>query len=104
MTEAAEVTTDTKALLRYEASKKSAGVAYLLWFFLGTLGAHRFYTGRTGSGVMQLVLCILGWLTLLIGVGIFLLGALGVWLLVDLFLVGGWVRAHNQKILTQLGV
>ena len=33
-------------------------VAALLAFFLGTLGIHRFYLGRTGSGVLMLVLSI----------------------------------------------
>lgn len=31
-------------------------VALLLCLFLGGLGAHRFYTGHTGSAVLQLVL------------------------------------------------
>ncbi|KQN26006.1 hypothetical protein ASE86_07495 [Sphingomonas sp. Leaf33] len=31
-------------------------VAALLAFFLGTLGIHRFYLGRTGSGVVMLIL------------------------------------------------
>ena len=31
-------------------------VAALLAFFLGPLGVHRFYTGRTGSGIAMLVL------------------------------------------------
>ena len=33
-------------------------VAALLAFFLGTLGVHRFYLGRTGSGILMLVLSI----------------------------------------------
>jgi len=33
-------------------------VAALLAFFLGTLGLHRFYLGRNGSGIMMLVLTI----------------------------------------------
>ncbi len=33
-------------------------VAALLAFFLGTLGVHRFYLGRTGSGIVMLVLSI----------------------------------------------
>lgn len=33
-------------------------VAALLAFFLGTLGIHRFYLGRTGSGIVMLVLSI----------------------------------------------
>lgn len=32
--------------------------AALLAFFLGPLGVHRFYLGRTGSGVLMLVLSI----------------------------------------------
>ncbi len=37
---------------------RSRIVAALLAFFLGTLGIHRFYTGRTGSGLVMLVLSI----------------------------------------------
>ena len=33
-------------------------VAAILAFFLGTLGIHRFYLGRTGSGIVMLVLSI----------------------------------------------
>lgn len=33
-------------------------VAAILAFLLGTLGIHRFYTGRTGSGIVMLVLSI----------------------------------------------
>lgn len=32
-------------------------VAALLAFFLGPIGVHRFYLGRTGSGIAMLVLC-----------------------------------------------
>ena len=31
------------------------GVAFLLCFFLGFLGAHKFYEGRTGLGVIYLL-------------------------------------------------
>jgi TM2 domain-containing membrane protein YozV len=33
---------------------KSKTTAYLLWFFLGWLSAHRFYLGKTGSGILYL--------------------------------------------------
>jgi hypothetical protein len=33
-------------------------VAAVLAFFLGTLGIHRFYLGRTGSGIVMLVMTI----------------------------------------------
>lgn len=54
-------------LVVYEASRKSVLVAYLLWFFLGLFGAHRFYTraGKTGWGL--LALHVGGWL--LVGLG-----------------------------------
>ncbi len=34
---------DGTLLVKYEARKKSVTVAYLLWFFLGSIGAHRLY-------------------------------------------------------------
>lgn len=37
-------------------SDRNKYVAALLAFFLGPLGIHRFYTGRTGSGIAMLVL------------------------------------------------
>jgi hypothetical protein len=33
---------DTRALMLFEANKKSALVAYILWFFLGLFGGHNF--------------------------------------------------------------
>jgi TM2 domain-containing membrane protein YozV len=39
-------------------SDRNKLVAALLAFFIGTLGVHRFYLGRTGSGIVMLVLSI----------------------------------------------
>ena len=39
-------------------SDRNKMVAALLAFFLGLLGIHRFYLGRTGSGIVMLVLTI----------------------------------------------
>ena len=36
-------------------SDKSNTVALLLCFFIGVLGVHRFYVGKIGTGVLQLV-------------------------------------------------
>ena len=54
-----------------EHKKLSTVVAYLLWFFLGTFGAHRFYVRKIGTAVTILVLDLLGWLTIWIfGLGL----------------------------------
>ncbi len=64
----------TAQAMLYDANKKSLGVTYLLWFFLSTLGDHRFYMGKTGSAIAILVLTILGALLSVMGVGLIMLG------------------------------
>jgi TM2 domain-containing membrane protein YozV len=84
---------DTRVLLLYEANKKTALVAYLLWFFLGLFGAHNFYLERTGVAVAQLILSLT-----LLGMVITI-----IWVIVDAFLIPGWVRRQNNLLATQLG-
>lgn len=46
-------------------SRRSLLIAYLLWFFLGYLGIHRFYLGRPFTGVLWLLsggLLGIGWI------------------------------------------
>jgi TM2 domain-containing membrane protein YozV len=45
-----------------EAEAKKPFTAYVLWFFLGWLGAHRFYAGRrkSGFGMLALTLSMVG--------------------------------------------
>jgi TM2 domain-containing membrane protein YozV len=84
---------DARVLMLYEANKKTALVAYLLWFFLGLFGGHNFYLGRTGVAVTQLILSLI-----FIGMVITIF-----WVLVDAFLIPGWVRRQNNLLATQLG-
>lgn len=83
---------------RISNEAKSPLLAYLLLIFVGGLGIHRFYLGRTGSGVAMLLLLILGAVTLPIGVGLILLPALGIWMLADLFLIPGMVNQQRDLL------
>ncbi|MGC1302908.1 MAG: NINE protein [Caulobacteraceae bacterium] len=93
---------DARALMAFQAKKKSMLVSYLLWFFLGGVGAHRYYHGRVGSGVAMLGLSILGWATVVIGVGFAFLFAVGIWALVDACLIPGWVSRYNAALMAKL--
>ena len=87
----------SRAHMMYHANAKSVGASYLMWFFLGGLGVHRFYLGRTGSGVAQLLLGLLGWLPLFLGWVV-----LGLWLVVDAFLIPSIAREENQRLALRL--
>lgn len=76
------MTNKNLAAAQYDNQKKSAGVAYALWFFLGAVGGHRFYTRDTGIALGML----------------FTLGGLGVWALIDVFLIGKRVRKYNEDV------
>lgn len=92
----------TRSVLTYDANKKSVGVAYLLLFFLGYLGAHRFYLGKTGTAVAILILTGLGFLLSAIFIGVFVLLIPAIWLLVDLFLIPGMVRQYNNNLIQMM--
>lgn len=88
--------------LLYDASKKSVVVAYLLLIFLGAFGAHRFYLGHIGTGLAQLALNVIGWLLVIVVIGFIPLSVLGLWLIVDLFLVPGMVQQQNVRLADSL--
>jgi TM2 domain-containing membrane protein YozV len=93
---------DTQAMMLFDSSKKSTGVAYLLWFFTGGVGGHRFYMGRIKSAIGMIALTVFGWATLAAGIGIALLAALGIWLIIDAFAMPGWIAEHNSKLMARL--
>ena len=98
------VSGDARAMMLFEANRKSMAASYILWIFLGVFGAHRFYNGRTGTAVAQLLMGIFGtMLVSVLGLGLLLLIPLGLWLLLDAFLIPGWVNEHNNALARQLG-
>jgi len=52
-------------------SPKGRLVAVLLCFFFGIIGVHRFYVGKIGTGIIQILT----------------LGGLGIWVLIDFIMI-----------------
>ncbi len=67
-------------------SPRSRTIAAVLAFFLGTLGIHRFYVGKTGTGILMIVT----------------LGAFGIWTLIDfiMILIGSFKDKEERVLLT----
>jgi TM2 domain-containing membrane protein YozV len=84
-------------MMRYDAGKKSVGTAYLLWFFLGGLGVHRFYLGRWVSGLVILVCTTLAFVTF--GLTAIISVAYAIW---DLFTIPAKVQRHNEQLIASL--
>jgi TM2 domain-containing membrane protein YozV len=93
---------DAARMMQYDAAKKSPVVAYLLWFFLGGLGVHRFYLGRITSGIIMAIVFGLSWVTTIIGIGFLGLGIIGIWWVIDAVLIPAMVTSSNQALATRL--
>jgi len=62
-------------------------VALLLCFFIGVIGAHRFYVGKIGTGLLM----------------VFTLGGLGIWTFIDLILIiVGKFKNKDGEILSRI--
>lgn len=68
-----------------DASPRSRLAALLLCWFLGIFGAHRFYVGKVGTGILM----------------IFTLGGLWVWWFVDLIMiiVGSFRDKEGRRVI-----
>jgi len=71
-----------------DTSSKGFVPTLLLCFFFGVLGVHRFYVGKVGTGILQLLT----------------LGGLGIWALIDFIMIvvgsftdkqGNFIKAGN---------
>jgi TM2 domain-containing membrane protein YozV len=93
---------DAQAMMRYDANKKSVGVAYALWFFFGSLGAHRFYLKQTGTAVAMLIITLISIPFTFVGIGFIGLGVVWIWVIVDAFLIPGIARAYNNQLINNL--
>lgn len=92
--------TADRAYAQYDIEKKSLVVAYVLWAFLGYVGAHRFYLGRPLSGLIMLVLSAITLVVTLVSFGLlgFLWFVVGAWWLIDALLIPGIAASRNQRI------
>ena len=67
-----------------EKSDKGFVPTILLCFFLGALGGHRFYAGKTGTGILMLIT----------------LGGLGIWTMIDFIMIvcGSFTDSEGRPI------
>jgi hypothetical protein len=65
----------------YRYRRKRREVAWALWLVTGLFGGHRFYMGRTISGLLMLATG----------------GGGGIWWFIDAFFINRMVRAHNER-------
>ncbi|WP_409271543.1 TM2 domain-containing protein [Neobacillus sp. SCS-31] len=83
-----DLSSEQLVMVQSEMNKKakSKGIAYALWFFLGGIGGHRYYAGDIGMGIgMTLTF-----------------GGLGIWALIDVFLIGNRIEKKNEELEYQL--
>jgi TM2 domain-containing membrane protein YozV len=80
------LTTEQQMLIEMRVANESpsTATAYLLWLFLWFVSAHRFYLGKPGTAVLQI-------LSYFIAIGF-------IWLLIDAFLIPGMIRQRQNEI------
>ena len=79
---------DSKFALLQSLNYKNPTTLLIISIFLGFLGVDRFMLGETGLGVLKLLTC----------------GGLGIWTIVDWFLVTGKTKEVNYQLFMQNAV
>ncbi len=94
---------DTLARARYAARSKSLVDAYIFWFLLSPLGAHRLFLGKR-NGLILPALLLAGFILngAGFGVGVGLIGAGLLWVFADGFLIPGMVKEYNRQLARSL--
>jgi len=65
----------------FDEKKKTSGIMFLLWWFTGGIGGHRYYLGDIGYAIgMTLTL-----------------GGLGVWTIIDVFFISKRLNEKNKQ-------
>ncbi|VAW57747.1 hypothetical protein MNBD_GAMMA07-281 [hydrothermal vent metagenome] len=77
---------------------KNLFIAYLLWWFLGWAGVHRYYLGRIKTGIAQLLLLIIGSIMAFFVIGYALVFAWFIWWALDAYFTYKMVQEENVKL------
>lgn len=78
------MTMETQTVQTEQKSDRGFVPMILLCFFLGSLGVHRFYAGKVGTGIVMLLT----------------LGGLGIWTIIDFIIIvtGNFKDKNGLKI------
>ena len=95
---------DVNKMMQYDANKKSVVIAYLLWFFFGLLGVHRFYLSQTGTGLAILFLTLGSIFLSIVGIGFVTIWIPIIWVFIDIFLIPGMARQFNSSLASRIGM
>jgi len=81
-------------------STKSRLALTLLALFLGELGIHRFYAGKIGTGIVMLIMTIIGYASVWLVFGFIPLAVVWLWNLIDLIMaVAGIFKDKQGKVI-----